>query len=147
LGQSGDIAVAGDWNNHGRDTVGVFRPSTGMFYLSNSNDQGFADIAFAYGLSGYKPLAGDWNNDGTDTIGIFRPSEAKFYLRNANSAGNADLVFAFGNITDVRVAGNWDGQPLMLPPTPPAVGADVDHGAVQLVPWHHRWRLRSCLLM
>jgi len=31
------------------DTAGVFRPSTGMFYLSNSNDRGFADLAFVVG--------------------------------------------------------------------------------------------------
>jgi RHS repeat-associated protein len=92
--------------------------STGMFYLSNSNDQGFADVAFAYGWSNRKPITGDWNSDGIDSIGLFNISDGHFYLRNANTAGNADLVFAFGDTTDLPLAGNWDGVPSMLPPTP-----------------------------
>jgi RHS repeat-associated protein len=117
FGQPGDIAVAGDWDGDGTDTVGVFRPgTTGTFYLSNRNDQGFAEITFNYGINGDRPLAGDWNSDGVDTIGVFRAG--MFYLRNSNTTGTADLEFAFGLSTDLPVAGNWDGQPLMLPPTP-----------------------------
>ena len=72
LGNSGDVAVAGDWTGKGYDTVGVFRPSNGMIFLKNTNQTGFADIALNYGFPGDKPVVGDWDNNGTDTIGVYR---------------------------------------------------------------------------
>src|SRR6266508_4700886 len=41
MGIPGDIAVVGDWNGDGTDTIGIFRPGEGKFYLKNDNDQGF----------------------------------------------------------------------------------------------------------
>jgi hypothetical protein len=48
-GNPGDKLVAGDWDGDGDDTVGVYRPSNGVFYLRNSNTQGIAD---AWALAG-----------------------------------------------------------------------------------------------
>ena len=52
FGQAGDIAIVGDWNGDGVDTPGVFRGSTGTFYLRNSNTAGAADITFSFGVAG-----------------------------------------------------------------------------------------------
>jgi hypothetical protein len=41
--------VAGDWDGNGSDTIGVYRPSSGVFYLKNSNMQGVADASFHAG--------------------------------------------------------------------------------------------------
>jgi len=51
--------VAGDWNGDGIDTIGIYRD--GVFYLSNSNSTGFADIVFVLGNSGDFPIAGNWD--------------------------------------------------------------------------------------
>jgi len=51
--------VVGDWDGNGTDTIGVFR--NGVFYLRNSNTNGFADLAFTYGQPGDVPVVGDWN--------------------------------------------------------------------------------------
>jgi hypothetical protein len=57
FGDSGDILVAGDWDGDGDDTVGVYRPSNGMFYAKNSNTGGSADaIVFAGAYSGVVTL-------------------------------------------------------------------------------------------
>jgi hypothetical protein len=109
LGLPGDVAVVGDWNGDGFDTVGVYRPSLGKFFLKDTLMSGAADYAFIFGMTGDKPVTGDWNGDGRDTIGIFRGG--KFYLRNTNSAGVADLNFAFGMPTDTPVTGDWNGLP------------------------------------
>ena len=94
--------------NNGGDTVGVFRPSNGTFYLKKTNLPGFADIAVNYGLAGDYPVVGDWNGDGTETIGVYR--NGSFMLRNSNTMGFADVVFAFAAPGDQPIAGDWDGD-------------------------------------
>ena len=37
--------VAGDWDGDGTDTVAVYRPSDGRFYIKLTNEQGVADLA------------------------------------------------------------------------------------------------------
>src|SRR3989344_2085490 len=110
LGMSGDKPIAGDWDNDGIDTIGVFRPTQGKFYLRNTNSQGNADITATFGTNGDLPIAGDWNNDGIDSVGVFRPTNGMFYLRNTNSAGPADASFAFGTKGDLPIAGDIDGS-------------------------------------
>ncbi|MBK8419334.1 ice-binding family protein [Candidatus Villigracilis saccharophilus] len=93
---------------NGGDTVGVFRPGSGLIYLKNTNTAGFADIAINYGNPGDYPLAGDWDGNGTDTIGVVR--NGVFYLRNSNTAGFADIMFTFGLPGDQPIAGDWNGD-------------------------------------
>ncbi len=53
--ETGTATVNGD----GKDTIGVFRPSTGTWYLDYDND-GVPDKIFAYGSSSITPVSGDW---------------------------------------------------------------------------------------
>ena len=103
-GDTGDIAVNGDWDGNGSRTPGVFR--NGTWYLRNTNTGGGADLTFGFGSPGDIPVVGDWNQDGIETVGIFRAG--RWYLRNSNSGGPADGVFTFGNPTDVPVVGDWN---------------------------------------
>ncbi|HYP26237.1 MAG TPA: M12 family metallo-peptidase [Blastocatellia bacterium] len=105
-GIPGDIAVAGDWNGDGIDTIGVYR--NGDFLLRNSNTNGFADIVVTFGAPGDLPIVGDWNGDGTDTIGIYR--NGTFLLRNSNTPGDPEIVFSLGVTGDVPISGDWDGN-------------------------------------
>ena len=41
--------MAGDWDGDGDDSVGVYRPSAGEFFLKNDNTAGFADATFSAG--------------------------------------------------------------------------------------------------
>jgi hypothetical protein len=58
-GIPGDKPVTGDWNNDGKDTIGVYR--NGTFYLRNENTIGFADVVFGLGIPGDMPIAGNWD--------------------------------------------------------------------------------------
>ncbi len=116
---TGEIPIAGDWNGDGTDTIGLYDPTTSVFYLRNSNSSGFADIAFAYGPAngGLVPIAGDWNGDGTDTIGLYNPTTSVFYLRNSNSSGFADVTFVYGPANtgpavsgQVPIVGDWNAD-------------------------------------
>jgi hypothetical protein len=94
-------------------TIGTYAPSSGTFYLRNTNSAGVADVTFAYGPggAGWLPLVGDWNNDGTDTVGLYNPATGTFYLKNSNSTGVADITFAYGpgGAGLIPLTGDWDG--------------------------------------
>ena len=61
---AGWMPIAGDWNGDGKDTIGLYDPTTSMFYLRNTtslqgpNDMGYADVAFTY-RPGRRRLAAD----------------------------------------------------------------------------------------
>ncbi len=91
------------------DTIGLFKPSTGEWYLRNSNSTGAPDITLSFGGSvNHLPIAGDWNGDGVDTIGIYDTSNGLFQLRDSNTTGAAQYIFTLGNPGDTPLAGRWD---------------------------------------
>lgn len=110
-GSAGDRPVVGDWNGDGIDTIGVYRPSNGAYYLRNTNSAGAPFAVFGFGNTEDLPIAGDWNEDGVDTIGVYRPSNGTFYMKNANNGTPpVDYVIPFGNsgTDDQPVVGDWN---------------------------------------
>lgn len=91
-----------------RDTGGVFRPSSGQFFLRNVNNTGNSEFTFGFGLPGDQAISGDWDGDGIDTVGIYR--DGVFHLKNSNTSGVADISFAFGAPGSQPVAGDWNGD-------------------------------------
>lgn len=112
FGLSTDTPVSGDFNGDGKDTIGVYRPSTLMFYLRNTNSAGAPDISFSYGLKAAIPVFGDWDGDGDETVGLYDQTTGYWYLNQANDGSGAELEFPFGAYTgsDVPVPGDWDGD-------------------------------------
>jgi hypothetical protein len=127
--------VTGNWDgSSGRSLeIGVFRPSTQLWYLDNSvgtstgtGNRRFDGCVsasnpngdFCYGPFGQStdiPVAGDWNGDGRTQIGTFRPTTGQWFL-DANSNGQWDgcaverCLGPFGTSTDRPVAGLWTGD-------------------------------------
>jgi hypothetical protein len=90
------------------DSVGAFDPSTGTWYLRNSNTSGPPDAGtFIFGGVKWIPVVGDWNGNGTTTVGVVDPSTMTWYLRNTNSAGAPDYQFQFGAPGWIPVVGDW----------------------------------------
>ncbi|MFA6363812.1 PKD domain-containing protein [Methanoregula sp.] len=87
--------------------IGVFRPSTGYWYLDYTND-GTVDKAVRFGKGGDTPVVGDWNNTGTSGIGVFRKSTGYWYLDSTNDE-KADITVKFGKGGDTPVVGDWNG--------------------------------------
>jgi RHS repeat-associated protein len=109
------LPIVGDWNGDGTDTVGLYDPGTGNWFLKNTNSAGDADTIFSFGPGGsvgWLPVVGDWNGDSIDTPGLYNPTTGYWYLRNTNSQGNADLVFWYGpsNSTWLPVVGDWNAD-------------------------------------
>jgi N-acetylmuramoyl-L-alanine amidase-like protein len=108
-GRAGDIAVVGDWDGDGTQTVGVVRPDAGRasnHFLLRNSDGSVAD--FWYGRDGDRIVVGDWNGDRVWTPGVVR--DGRWSLRNANSGGAADVTLRFGRRGDRYLAGDWDGD-------------------------------------
>src|SRR5262249_37894638 len=96
------------------DTIGLYSPANGAFFLRFSNTSGVADNTFFYGPpnAGWIPLAGDWDGDGIVTPGLYNPATGTWFLRNSNTTGMADLTFLYGpaNLGWIPIVGDWDGN-------------------------------------
>jgi hypothetical protein len=114
FGVAGDLPVAGDWDGDGRDSVGVYRPSTFTFYLRNALSSGVADVSIviSFAQAGDLPITGDWNGDGRVTPGMYRPSTGTFRLSNTFTSGSAtrDWSYIFGSPGSSPITGDWDGD-------------------------------------
>jgi hypothetical protein len=113
--QTGDQPVVGDWNGSGTSKIGIYRPSTGQWFLDYNGNGVFdaADKRYQFGgLPGDLAVVGDWNGSGTSKIGIFR--SGFFWLLDINGNGSFDAgidqAFAYGGVPgDVPVTGDWNG--------------------------------------
>ncbi|HEY3836791.1 MAG TPA: Ig-like domain-containing protein, partial [Bryobacteraceae bacterium] len=119
---AGDLPVVGDWTGDGQAKVGIYRPSSGTWWLDANNDGVFdsGDYTYQYGgLAGDLPVVGDWNgvagvSTHKDCIGIYR-TQGSFWLLDLNCNGTfdntpADAFFPFGGLAgDVPVVGRWSG--------------------------------------
>ena len=87
-GASSDLAVAADYDGDGRTDIAIFRPSTGAWYIINSNS-GVATTA-TWGAAGDVPDAGDYDGDGKADVAIYRPSSgAWFIIQSSTGVGVA----------------------------------------------------------
>jgi pimeloyl-ACP methyl ester carboxylesterase len=122
FGTTGDMPIVGDWNGDGVDEIGVFRPSTGMWYLDRNGDNQWngcgMDRCIYFGMNGDLPIAGDWDDDGQYEVGVFRPSTGRWYI-DLNGDGQwdgcgVDGCYNFGMNGDIPVPGRWSVPQLPL---------------------------------
>ena len=104
FGEPDDIGVVADWNGDGARTPGVFRPSTGTWYVTDDNWAVTVTGVFPYGSPGDIPIAADWNNDGVETLGVFRPHEGTWYITDHDRSRVAERTFRFASPGDVPLA-------------------------------------------
>ena len=111
----------------GHAKVGIYRPSTGTWWLDANNDGVFNAGDYTYqfgGLTGDLPVVGDWNgvagaSTHKDCIGIYR-TQGSVWLLDLNCNGlfdntPLDAFFPFGGIPgDVPVVGRWTGGLTMV---------------------------------
>jgi hypothetical protein len=117
FGKSGDLPVVGDWKGNGKTRIGVYRPSTGQWFLDRNGNRKRDDCsldkcAASFGLTEDLPVVGDWNGNGKAKIGVFRPSTGEWLLDfNGNETWDGcevDLCLGpFGQPGDLPVVGKW----------------------------------------
>ncbi len=101
FGNVGDTPFVGDFNGNGKDSIGLYRQTTGYLYFRNSLSTGVADSEFYFGNPGDRIFAGDWDGDGTDSVAVYRPSQWHLYVKLANTPGAADWDSYLGEFVHV----------------------------------------------
>jgi hypothetical protein len=115
FGDANDLPIAGNWDGStdGSDEIGLFRPSTGQFFLRANNDPGNQPVTVrGLGTDGDQPSGGDFDADGTGTIAVYRETPAnggRAYFNNLTTGGGATDQLPFGIGTEDAVFGDWDG--------------------------------------
>lgn len=90
------------------DNIGVFRPSTGTWYLENS----FTGVTYKklrFGIAEDIPVTGDFNGDGVFDIAVYRPSTSRWYF-DTNQNGAVDKTFRFGINGDIPLSGDFNND-------------------------------------
>ncbi|MBW3093177.1 glycoside hydrolase family 25 protein [Bifidobacterium sp. 82T10] len=105
-GDQGDLALAGDWDGDGKDSVAVRRSNE--YLVRNSLSSGKPDVRIRYGRGDDTVLVGDWDGDGKDTFAVRRGNA--YYFKNSVTSGEADVVIRYGRADDQVFVGDWDGD-------------------------------------
>jgi hypothetical protein len=112
-GDPSDLPVTGDWNGDGVDTIGIYRSSSGVYSLSDSNITPTTSYTLVFGNPGDTPFAGRWTVSMThDGVGVYRNSNGILYQKEALTTGFSDYFAIFGNPGDKGFAGDWNGDGL-----------------------------------
>lgn len=118
IANDGDLPVAGDWNGSGKSKIGVFRPSTGAWYLDLNGDGQWKNCTFeicmkSFGTAGDRPVAGDWTGNGKTKIGVYRAATGEWFLDlNGNGKWDGSATDGYSQFIDKQdgdlpVVGIW----------------------------------------
>jgi uncharacterized delta-60 repeat protein len=94
-----------DFDGDGRSDLSVFRPSTGFWYVINSQNNSFNGVQF--GASGDLIAPADYDGDGKTDFAVFRPGDGTWYLLQSTAGFRAAQ---FGANGDIPVPGDFDGD-------------------------------------
>jgi len=120
-----DWPVVGDWYGLGIDSIGVYRPATGEWFL-DTNGNGVADgctvdeCAYPFGVGNLGrtdliPVVGDWIGSGKASIGLYGSRDGAWYVDSlanltADFTPDGDWYYTFGIGGDRPVVGDWTGS-------------------------------------
>ena len=112
-GNIADAPVAGiaitknkkaDFDGDGRTDISVWRPDSGVWYISNSSNSSFRIQNF--GIVSDRLTPGDYDGDGKTDLAVWRPSDGSWHIYSRSIYRS---VF-FGTNGDIPVPADYDGD-------------------------------------
>lgn len=95
-----------DFDGDLRTDVSVFRPSSGIWYISNSSNNSVRSLQ--WGLLGDVPVPEDYDGDNITDVAVYRPSNnVWYYIQSSDSTVG---VVQFGSSGDIPTHGDYDGD-------------------------------------
>ncbi len=101
-GVPNDVPVVADYDNDGKVDAAVYRPSTGTWFVLNSNG---GTSTTQYGLAGDIPVVGDFIGDNGSDLNVYR--NGTWYTR---LSGGGSAIRTFGVAGDKLVPADYDGD-------------------------------------
>lgn len=99
-----DKPLIGKFFSADKEDIGVFRPSTGIFYLKKvGSDISPKYIHFGYGSD--LPMVGDFLGTGLSQLAVFRPSEGNWYIIDPMTL--KDTSAHWGMLGDIPIPGKF----------------------------------------
>ncbi len=108
LGTERGIAVAGDFNGDGVDTVAIFREGRWTIDVNGDGQSNDGDIEQDFGQADDRPIAGDFDGDGVDEIGVYR--DGNWLISTDATDAQKITEFQLGGPGQSPVVGDWDGD-------------------------------------
>lgn len=103
-GASNDIPLPGDYDGNGAIDVGVYRPSSSMWYTWG----GSANFTIQWGRAGDIPVPADYDGDGDTDIAVFRPELGIWYIYYLPTGTTSSAQWGWGG--DIPVPADYDND-------------------------------------
>ena len=120
---STDQSVAATFVDSGSsltDKIGVYRPSSGQWFLDLNGNGQWGDCGIVHCVSSFSslngvPVVGEWDGSGVSQLGMFLTDTARWRLdKNANETWDGcdvdSCLGPFGQVTDLPVTGKWTAK-------------------------------------
>lgn len=98
--------TAFDYDGDGKSDFGVFRPSTGTWFVLKS--QTGTSESFGFGQNGDVPLDADFDGDLKADYAVWRPSTGEWWYRRSSDGTTGGV--AWGTNGDKTIAADYDGD-------------------------------------